>query len=143
MGTQAPFPKKGAEPSPQFSAHLYCGQTAGYIKMLLGMTVGLIPGDFVFDRDPDPRPEKGAEPPIFGPCLLRPNGCMDQGLSPGDFGLDGDPAAPSPKKRRSPLTIFGPCPLWPNGWMDQGDIWRGGGPCSTLHCAIWGPSSPP
>jgi len=25
-----------------------------------------------------PPPQKGAEPPIFGACLLRPNGCMDQ-----------------------------------------------------------------
>jgi len=25
-----------------------------------------------------PLPKEGAEPPIFGPCLLRPNGCMDQ-----------------------------------------------------------------
>ena len=50
---------------------------------------------------------KGAQPPIFGPYPLRPNGCIDQdatwyglevGLGPGDFGLDGDPAPPSPKK---------------------------------------------
>jgi len=27
---------------------------------------------------PSPAPQKGAEPPIFGPCLLRWNGCMDQ-----------------------------------------------------------------
>ena len=35
----APLPKKGAEPPPQFSAHFYCGQTAGCIKMALGMEV--------------------------------------------------------------------------------------------------------
>jgi len=29
MGTQLP-PKKGAQPPPQFSAHVYCGQTAGW-----------------------------------------------------------------------------------------------------------------
>ena len=40
----APLPKKGAEP-PKFSAHIYRGQTAGYIKMPLGMEVGLSPGD--------------------------------------------------------------------------------------------------
>jgi len=38
--------RKGAEP-PQFSAHICCGQTAGCIKMPLGMEVGLSPGDFV------------------------------------------------------------------------------------------------
>ena len=29
----APLPKKGAEPPPQFPVHVYCGQTAGWIKM--------------------------------------------------------------------------------------------------------------
>jgi len=28
-GTQLHTPKKGAEPFPQFSARVYCGQTAG------------------------------------------------------------------------------------------------------------------
>ena len=41
MGTQLPLPKKEAEPPPQFSAHVYCGQTAGWIKIALGMEVGL------------------------------------------------------------------------------------------------------
>jgi len=27
------FPKQGRSPPPQFSAHFYCGQTAGCIKM--------------------------------------------------------------------------------------------------------------
>jgi len=57
-GDTPPLPKKGAK-SPQFSAHLYCGQTAGCIKMPLGMEVGLCPGDFVLDVDPSPTP-KGA-----------------------------------------------------------------------------------
>jgi len=56
-----PFPKKAAEP-PKFSAHIYCGQTAGWIKMALGMEVGLSPGDFVLDGDTAPLPKKGAEP---------------------------------------------------------------------------------
>ena len=43
-----------------------------------GMEVGLDPGDFVLDRDPATLSPKGAQPPIFGPCLLWPNGCMDQ-----------------------------------------------------------------
>ena len=43
--------------SPQFSAHLYCGQAAGCIKMPFGMEVGLSPGDFVLDGEPvTPRP---------------------------------------------------------------------------------------
>jgi len=74
-GDPAPFPKKGAEPPPQFSAHFYCGHAAGCIKMSLGMEIGLRPRDFVFDGDPVPSPKRGRpSPPIYGPCLLRSNG---------------------------------------------------------------------
>jgi len=55
----------GAEPPPQFSAHVYCRQTAGWIKMALGMEMGLGPGHFVLDGDPAPLPQKGTEPKIF------------------------------------------------------------------------------
>jgi len=58
----APHSQKGAEP-PQFSAHVYCGQTAGWIKMGLDMEVGLGPGHIVLDGNPAPLPKKGAEPP--------------------------------------------------------------------------------
>ena len=50
-GDPVPFPRKGAEPPPQFSAHFYSEQTARCIKMSLGMDVGLSPGDFVLDGD--------------------------------------------------------------------------------------------
>ena len=77
-----PFPTKGVEPHPQFSAHFYCGQTAGCIKMPLRIEVVLSPGDFGLDVDPAPLPKgrrrPGAEPPIFGPWLLWPNGWMNQ-----------------------------------------------------------------
>ena len=65
--------------APQFSAHVYCGQTAGWTKMSLSMEASLGSGDFVFDGDPAPLPKKGHSPtPIFGSCLLWPNGWMDQ-----------------------------------------------------------------
>jgi len=48
---------------PQFSAHVYCGQTAGWIKMALGIRIGLSPGDFVLDGDPAP-PLKGGGAPL-------------------------------------------------------------------------------
>ena len=35
MGTQPPLPKWGQSPT-QFSAHIYCGQTAAWIKMTIG-----------------------------------------------------------------------------------------------------------
>jgi len=53
---------------------VYCGQTVGRIKMKLGTQVGLAPGHIVLDGDP--APPIGAQPPIFGPCLLWPNGWM-------------------------------------------------------------------
>jgi len=40
--------------------------------MPLGTEVGLGPGYIVLDGDPDPL--KGAQPPVFGPGLLWPNG---------------------------------------------------------------------
>jgi len=47
--------------------------------MKLGMLVGLGPGHIVLDGDPASPPPKGHSPhPIFGPYLLRLNGCMDQ-----------------------------------------------------------------
>ena len=72
------FVLDGDQAPPQFSAHVHCGQTGGWIKMPLGMEVGLRPGDFVLDGDPAPLAKKEAEPTIFGPCLLLPNGWMDQ-----------------------------------------------------------------
>ena len=77
----SPPPQKGGgAPPPKFSAHIYCGQMAGWIKMPLGMGVGFSPGDFVLDGDPAPLPKNGSGAPssIVGLCLLRPNGWMDQ-----------------------------------------------------------------
>jgi len=64
-GDPAPLPKKGAEPPPQFSAHVYCGQTAGWIQMALGMEVGLGPGHIVLDGEPALLPQKGGTAPQF------------------------------------------------------------------------------
>ena len=52
MGTQLPLAKKGYRTRPQFSAHVYCGQTAGWIKMPLGREVGLDQSNIVLDGDP-------------------------------------------------------------------------------------------
>jgi len=78
----SPALKRGgpAEP-PKFAAHVYCGQTAGSIKMPLGevgVEVGLSPGDFVIDGDKARLPKKGWSLPIFGPRLLWPKGSMHQ-----------------------------------------------------------------
>jgi len=70
-------PPKGHSPS-QFSTHICCGQMAWWIKMPLVMEVGLNPSDIVLDGDLAPLPKRRQSPPIFGPCLLWPHGCMDQ-----------------------------------------------------------------
>ena len=51
MGTQLPLPQRGTAAT-QFSAHICYGQMAAWIKMSLGMELGLSPGDFVLDGDP-------------------------------------------------------------------------------------------
>jgi len=114
--------------------------------MPLGMEVGLGPRDFVLDGDPAPRPLNGVEPTIFGPCLLSPNGWMDQDSTWHGVGLRSRPQCarwgPSslPKKRTEP-PIFGPFLLWPNGCMYQDTTWYGGRPQPRRHCVRWGPSS--
>jgi len=58
--------------------------------MKLVMEVGLVPSHIMLDGDPA-LPQKGAQqPPIFGPCLLWPNGwrikiahSTEVGLGPG------------------------------------------------------------
>ena len=57
-GDPVPLPPKGH--SSQFSAHVCCCKMAAWIKMSLGMEVGLGPGHIVLDGDPDPLPKKGA-----------------------------------------------------------------------------------
>ena len=69
-GDPAALPKQGRRSPPQFSADVYCGQTAGWIKMALGMEVGLGPGHIVLDGNPAPLLKKGAEPPIFRPIFI-------------------------------------------------------------------------
>jgi len=44
-GTQLSPGKRAHPPLTQFLAHVYCGQTAGWIKMPLGTQVNVGPGD--------------------------------------------------------------------------------------------------
>jgi len=69
-------PSKGH--SPQFSAHICCGQMAAWIKMPFAMEVGLCPGDCVRWGPRSPSPKRGLRPLNFGPSLLWPNDCSDQ-----------------------------------------------------------------
>ena len=106
----APPPPKGH--SPQFSAHICCGQMAGWIKMALGMEVGLGPGYIVLDGDPAPLPKKGQSLTQFSDHLLWPYGCMYPGTiwyggrpRPRRHCVRWGPSSRSPKGAQPP--IFG------------------------------------
>jgi len=81
--------------------------------MPLGKEVPLGPGHIVLGGDP--APQTGTAAPYFGPCLLWPNGLMDQdvtcygdiGLGPSDIVLDGDPAVSPPPKGAQQIPTFG------------------------------------
>jgi len=82
-----------------------------------------------------PLHKKGAHPPIFGPCLLWPNGWMDQDATwyngrpqPGNIVLDADP--PLPRGTAPSLPKKGPCLLWQNGRPSQLLL-------STCYVVLW------
>jgi len=64
---------------------VHCGQTVRQVKMKLGTQVGHGPGHVVlklnFVLNPAPSSPRGHTPPIFGPRLLLPNGCMNQDVT--------------------------------------------------------------
>jgi len=101
--------------SPQFSAHVYCGQTAGSMEMALGMEAGLGPGHILLDRDPAPFPKKGAHPQFLAHVycgqmagwIKMPLGIMEVGIGPGHTVLEGTQLS---RKRGRP-SIFGQCVL--------------------------------
>jgi len=106
------IPQKGRSHT-QFSAHVYCGQTAAWIKMPLGMEVGLGLRDIVFDVDPAALRKKGTtvRPMLWDRCL-------------------------------SVCPVCNVDVLWPNSWMDQDETLHGGRPRPWPHCVRWGLSSP-
>jgi len=112
MGTTLPaLPQRDTDP--QFSVHICCGQMDAWIKMSLGMELGLGPCDFVLDGDPVAPPQKGGGPPKFSAHVYCDQTAgwiklvlgMVVGLSPCEFVLDGD-LVPLPQKGQSPLPSF-------------------------------------
>jgi len=110
MGIQLSLPK-GAQPHPQFSAHVHCDQTAGWIKMRLDMEVGLGQSDFVLDRDPALHPKKETRRhPQFSAHVfcgqtagwIKMSLGTEVDLGQGDFVLDGNPAPPPQEKGAQP-----------------------------------------
>ena len=118
-GPSYPQKKGHTHPHP-ILVHVYCGQMAGWMKTPLGTEVLLGSGDFLFDGDPATSRIRAHPPhPIFGLCLLWPNGWMDE---------DAYGSRPRPRHhctRRGPSSremgiaaplfppLFGPCLLWP------------------------------
>ena len=125
---------------------LHCGQTVGWIKMKLGMQVGLGPGHTVLDGDTAPLHERGRATQFSAHiCCGQTAGWikmalgMEVGLSPGDFVLYGTQRRP---QRGAELLspIFGPFLFWPNGWMHQDATWYGGRCQPRGLCVRWGVS---
>jgi len=111
----SPHPHGKVHSSPQFSSHVYCGQTVGWIRIPLRTEVGLDPGNIVLDGDPAP-PWKGTQQPPTFVVYRRRHLCVH--------------------------INHGPCLLWPNGWMDEDTTWYGGRPWLRRHCVRWELSSP-
>ena len=101
----------------------------------------------VLDGNQAPPTQKGAQqpPPLFGPCLLRPNDWMDQGAT----GYGGRPwhrphcvrlgrSSPRSKTGDGHSPQFSAHVCWPNGWTHQGATWYGRMPRSRRHCVGWG-----
>ena len=100
MWTQLP-PEKGYTHLTEFLTHVYCGQTAAWIKMALGPEAGLGLRDLVFDVDLSTTRKRAHPPhPIFGSCLLWPNGWTDE-----DAAWYGGRSRPRPHRtRRGPIS---------------------------------------
>ena len=102
---------------------VYCGQTVGWIKMPLGMEVGLGPGH-VLDGDPAP-PPKGAQPPTQYTAHV----CCDQTAGWIKMPLGTEEASAQatlcqmgsqlPRKGAQQPPLFGRCLLWPIGRLSQ------------------------
>ena len=119
--------------------------------MSLGMALDLGPGDFVLDGDPVANSPKsgGQTPQIFGPCLLWPNGWMDEAGTwhggmpqPRRLCVRWGPST-TRKRGRSPSPIFGPFLLWPNAWMHQDATWYGCRPQPRDFVLVGEPVPPP
>jgi len=120
---------------------VYCDQTVARIKMKLGTRYAGRPRPWLHcvrwgPSSPSP---KGAQPLIFGPCPLWPNGWMDQdGTWHGDGPLSrphcarSGPSSSSPKRGQSPQ--FSARIYCGDGWIDQDGTWYGGMPRPRRHC---------
>ena len=116
-GPSSPSPKRKRNRPPQFSAHVHCGQTAGWIKMALGIEMALIQATLCWIGTQLLSSNTEAEPPPqfsahfycgqTAGCIKMPL-CMEVGLGPDDIVLDGDQAPPPRKRGGAPSPNFWP-----------------------------------
>jgi len=114
-GDTAPSNKRTQHPT-KFSAHVYCSQTAGWIKVPLGTEVGFCPGDFVLYGDTAPSNKRTQHPTKFSAHVYcgQTAGWMKIPLGtevdpgPSHIVLNGDPAPPPPAKAAQQSPLFGP-----------------------------------
>jgi len=134
METQLLARRDTVAPTFAILAHVNCGQTAGWIKMPLGMEVGLGPDHIVLVGDPAPA-QKGGTPHFLAlVCCGQTAGWIK--ISTWHVGrphcVRWGPSFPPKGTQQPPL--FGPCLLCPNGRMDQDTTWYGEGPRSMRRC---------
>ena len=72
--------KKVSQQPHHFLAHVYCDQTAGWIKIPLGTEISFGPDHVVIDGDPAPPTELGTAAPTFRSMSMWPNGRPSQQL---------------------------------------------------------------
>jgi len=150
MGTQLPLRQRGTAPPPQFSPHICCGQTAGWIIYANWYGGGPRPQQCCVRWGLGCLlPKRGAAPQIFGPRVLWPNGWMDGSsmplgmevvLGPGHIVLDGTQL---PQKRViQPLPNFQPMSIMAKRLDGSRCHFVRGRPWPRRCCIRWGPSSP-
>ena len=126
MGTQLP-PQRGTAPFSEFSAHLCCNQMARWIKMPLGMEVGLSTGDIVLHGNPAPSPKGGGAPNFPASSFVaQMHGCTDQDTTwygsrprPRRHCVRRGPAPPPEKRGRAPIPNFRPMSICGHGFPSQ------------------------
>jgi len=127
---------------------VYCSQTVGWIKMKLGTEVDRDTDHIVLDGDPALLPKKGhSSPPVPGPCLLWPNGSINQDSIwyggrpwPRPHCVRWGPSYPT--QRGTAPTIFGPMSVVAKRleiqlMMDQDATWYCSRPRPRRHCVRW------
>ena len=111
---------------------VYCGQTVGWIKMKLGMQVGLGPGHIVLDGDPASPPQRGTAPnyhhmSVVAKRLVESRCHLVRGRPrPTRHFVTWGPISPAQGGGAVALHFSVHVLLWTNGWMDQDATWYGG-----------------